>query len=258
MMKLGACAKITQLECIKSLGYDYAEFALNATSKWSDEELDAAQDALKRTQLRAEVFNGFCSSDLRLSYDVDTDAIRAYCQMALPRAERLGCELLVVGSGGARKYPEAIDPSEAKENFKRALCTIADVASAHGIKVAIEPLNRKETNLANTVAETAAICEEIGSEDVGFIADLFHVYKNGEDLADITTYGEHILHAHIARRNDDRHIPCKEDAADLTEFLAALQNAKQCKRMSLEGKFYPDFESAVQEFYELWTAATKN
>lgn len=257
-MKIGVCAKPTRLDCIKSLGYDYAEFALTSTAKWSDEELDAAHAALKRAELRAESFNGFCPSDLYLSHDVDLDAIKTYCQKALPRAERLGCEILVVGSGGARRFPEEFDINAAKDNFKRALCTIADVASAHGIKVAIEPLNRKETNLANTLAEAAEICEAIGRDDVGCIVDLFHVYKNGEDMADIATYGEHILHAHIARRNDDRRIPLTEDAVDLIEFWTALQNARRCKRMSLEGSFHPDFESAVKEFYELWTSVTKN
>ena len=257
-MKIGVCAKSAQLEYVKSLGYDYVEFALSRAAKWSDEELEAALAATARTGLRAEVFNGFCSSDLYLSHDVDLDAIKAYCKTALPRAERLGCEILVVGSGGARNIPEGYDVSAAKDNFKRVLCTVADVASAHGIKVAIEPLNRKETNLANTLAESAEICAEIGREDVGFIVDLFHVYKNGEDMADIAKYNEYILHAHIARRNDDRRIPTREDAADLIEFLAALQDAKHCKRMSLEGRFHPDFESATKEFYELWTSVAKS
>lgn len=76
-MKLGVCAKPAQLEHVKSLGYDYAEFNLTSTTKWSDEEFDAAQDALQRTQLRAEAFNGFCPSDLYLSHDVDLDAIKS-------------------------------------------------------------------------------------------------------------------------------------------------------------------------------------
>lgn len=257
-MKLGVCAKPAQLEYVKSLGYDYAEFNMTSTAKWSDEEFDATLDAQKRSQLRAEVFNGFCPSDLYLSHDIDLDAIKSYCKIALPRAERLGCEILVIGSGGARRIPEGYDTNTAKNDFKRVLCTVAGMASAHGIKAAIEPLNYKETNLANTLAETAKICEEIGRGDVGCIVDLFHVYKNGEDMADIAKYGEHILHAHIARRNDDRRIPCKEDATDLIELLAALKNAKHCKRMSLEGKFYPDFEGATAEFYELWTSVTKN
>ena len=248
-MKFGICTGAEKLEYIKGLGFDYAEGSLSAISKMTDEKFDIVCAALEKTQMSFEAVNGFCSSDLKLSYNIDLKAIKAYAEMALARAARLGTKIVVVGSGGARKIPEGCSVEEAEENFKMALVTVADVASVYGMKVAIEPLS--DDNFIKTLAQAAKICEDIGRDDIGCIVDLFHFYKNGEDMADIAKYGKYILHTHIARMNDDRGAPEAEDADDVKAFVSALESVGYNGRMSLECLYCPDFETAVKNYAEL-------
>ena len=250
-MKFGICTGAEKLEYIKGLGFGYAEWSLSAISKMTDEKFDIVCAALEKTHMSFEAVNGFCSPDLKLSYNIDLKAIKAYAEMALARAARLGTKIVVVGSGGARKIPEGCSVEEAEENFKMALVTVADVASVYEMKVAIEPLNHKECNFINTLADAAKICEDIGRDDIGCIVDLFHFYKNGEDMADIAKYGKYILHTHIARMNDDRGAPAAEDADDVKAFVSALESVGYNGRMSLESSYKPDFDTAVRHYSDL-------
>ncbi len=251
-MKFGICTPLTQAEFVREQGFDYIEPRLKDVASMSDEELREAQNTLARLGMRAETFNLFCPADLRLSCNVDEDSLRAYAKVAFANAERLGGEIAVVGSGKSRTILEGFSLEAAKESFARALERIADVAKEHHMQIVIEPLNRKETDLVNTLADAAELCARIGRPEIGALVDLYHFYRNGEDMADIQTYGEYILHTHIARRNDDRGAPCLENGADdAKEFLAALQSIGYRGRMSLEASSKVDFEESVSRYADL-------
>ena len=250
-MKFGICTGAEKLEYIKGLGFDYAEGNLSAISKMTDEKFDIVCAALEKTHMSFEAVNGFCSPDLKLSYNIDLKAIKAYAEMALARAARLGTKIVVVGSGGARRIPDGCSIEEAEKNFKAVLNIVADVASANGIRIAVEPLNYKECNFINTLADAAKICEKLGREDVGCVLDLYHFYMNGEDMADIEKYGKYIIHVHIARMNEDRGTPTLADADWVTDVVLALERIGYSGRMSLESSHEPDFETAVKNYAEL-------
>ena len=250
-MKFGICTGAEKLEYIKGLGFDYAEGSLSAISKMTDEKFDIVCAALEKTQMSFEAVNGFCSPDLKLSYNIDLKAIKAYAEMALARAARLGTKIVVIGSGGARKIPDGCSVEEAEENFKMALVTVADVASVYGMKVAIEPLNHKECNFINTLADAAKICEELDRDNVGCVLDLYHFYMSGEDMSDIEKYGKHIIHVHIARMNEDRGTPTLADADWVTDAVLALERIGYRGRMSLESSYKPDFDTAVRHYSDL-------
>ena len=248
-MRIGICTGTDNLEYLKSLGFDYVEANLSKLANMSDEEFETVCAELDRTQMPIESVNLFCGAETRLSCGIDPDAIKAYAERALARAARVGVETVVIGSCKARKIPEGYTFEEAKESFCRALEVISDVAVGFGIKIAIEPLS--DDNFIKTLADGAAICEAVGRENVGCIVDLFHFYKNGEDMADIAKYGKYILHTHIARMNDDRGAPSTEDEGDVRAFFSALEGIGYCGRMSLECSYRPDFETAVKNYVDL-------
>ena len=70
-MKFGICTGAEKLEYIKGLGFDYAEGNLSVISKMTDEKFDIVCAALEKTQMSFEAVNGFCSPDLKLSYNID-------------------------------------------------------------------------------------------------------------------------------------------------------------------------------------------
>lgn len=59
----------------------------------------------------------------------------------------------------------------ATENIKYC----ANYAKDNGVKLAIEPLNRFETDLINTVDQGLELLDRIGMDNVGFLLDTFHM-----------------------------------------------------------------------------------
>ncbi|PQZ94715.1 sugar phosphate isomerase [Arthrobacter sp. MYb227] len=60
---------------------------------------------------------------------------------------------------------------------------VADLAAEYGIVLALEPLNRFETDLVNTVAQALELCDLIGRENVGICLDTFHMNIEEKDIA---------------------------------------------------------------------------
>ncbi len=256
-MRLGVCTDYTKLGYIKSLGYDFAEFSLTETSNLSEEKMAEAEAEIARHGIKVEAFNNFCPPDLKLSANVDLEAIRLYCERNFDRAKRLGGEIIVIGSGGARRVPEGVSQEEAEKNFISALNVIADVAAKYGIKIAIEPLNRYEVNLINTLEDAALMAKKVSREEVGYIVDLYHFYRNGEAFADIDKYGAGLFHTNLARMNEDRGAPAMEDIEDVRKFIFALQASGYDNRMSLECTFRPDLVTAVAESAKMFKELNK-
>lgn len=251
-MRFGICAPLPQAEWIRDQGFHYIEPRLKNVAEMGPEDIEAARKTLAKLAIQAETFNLFCASDLRLSCNVDEDALRSYTKVAFAKAARLGGEIIVVGSSKARAILAGFSLEEAKDSFARTLDILADIAKDYHLKIAIEPLNRKETDLVNTLADAAEICEKVSRPEVGALVDLYHFYQNGEDMADIKRYSEYIIHTHIARRNDDRGAPCLENGAnDARDFIAALEDAGYHGRMSLESSSKLGFENSVIGYAQL-------
>ena len=52
---------------------------------------------------------------------------------------------------------------------------LAEHAEAEGVIIALEPLNRYENHMINTLADAASLCEQIGSPHLGIAADTYHM-----------------------------------------------------------------------------------
>ena len=253
-MKIGVCSSIEKAYIAVKAGYDYAELNLKNVAAMTEDEFKAYVDQKNSLGIASPCFNMFCPSAIKLTVNVDTQALSNYAQIAFSRAEEMGAEIVVIGSSGSRKVPEGYDFTAAKESFVRSLALLDSYARRHNIKLAIEPLRVKETNFINTLAEGAEICSLLGSDNVGCTLDLFHFDQNGEPISDIQKYSEFIFHTHLARRNVDRRIPTLDERAEVEEFLNALDAIGYKGKMSLEGEFYPDFESSIVAAMQLFRA----
>jgi sugar phosphate isomerase/epimerase len=245
-MRLGVCTKIANLQTVIKAGYDYIEFNLKWIAELSEEEFARVKETMDASPIKAEATNGFFAPDFPIvGPAVDYERITAYCENALSRAAALGVKVAVLGSGGARNIPEGFDPVEAEGQFIKVLRICGDVAAHHGITVAIEPLQKKETNFINTVAEGLAICNKAAHPAVKCLADYYHVLASGEGFDAIETADGLLIHTHIATRN--RTMPATaEDKALCKEFADALKKCGYNARLSLEGRFGEDFTDAIQ------------
>lgn len=83
---------------------------------------------------------------------------------------------------------------------------VGDALIAHGVTLAIEPLNRFETYFLNTAADAARLCDEVNHPNVGVLFDTFHANIEEKDIAaGYRTVGRHLKHVHTCE--NDRGIP---------------------------------------------------
>ena len=78
-----------------------------------------------------------------------------------------------------------LDEKARREQWRRAVDSL-QVAAAYGaersIKLAIEPLNRFETDLVNTVDQGLRLIDDIGADNVGLLLDTFHMNIEEKDI----------------------------------------------------------------------------
>ena len=101
-MKIGVCCNINKTRIAAAVGYDYAEFNLSKIAKMTDDEFDALITEKNSIGLPIPTFNGAFPSDIRLNVGVDMNILSSYAEKAFSRAQRLGGEIVVVGSSGSR------------------------------------------------------------------------------------------------------------------------------------------------------------
>lgn len=91
------------------------------------------------------------------------------------------------------------------------------------MKLSIEPLNRFETSLFNTVDQTMQLIESVDHPQLGLLLDTFHMNIEERDLgAAIRLAGDRVFHFHAC--GNDRGAPGGDtiDWADIREALAAI------------------------------------
>jgi D-psicose/D-tagatose/L-ribulose 3-epimerase len=117
------------------------------------------------------------------------------------------------------------EPEERKAQLALATESIrvaADDAAGRGVKLALEPLNRFETDMINTVEQGVALVEQIGRSNVGLLIDTFHMNIEEKSLpAAIRRAGRHIFEFHAC--SSDRGTP-GEDHLDWARIVKAFRD----------------------------------
>lgn len=91
---------------------------------------------------------------------------------------------------------------ESRAALVDALRRVAATAETTGTVVYLEPLNRYEDYLVNTLADAVSIVEEIDSSGVAVIADTFHMSIEESDVgASIRAAGSRIAHVQLGDTN---------------------------------------------------------
>ena len=92
------------------------------------------------------------------------------------------------------------------ERGRDGLARVGEHAASCGVMLAIEPLNRFESDLVNTVEQGLRLCEEVGVASVGLLLDTFHMNIEEKDLAgSIRRAGARLFH--VQASENDRGAP---------------------------------------------------
>lgn len=245
-MKFGVCCGVDKLPLLVRYGYDYIELNFSDIAQAEENRFAEICEQIQRYGISAESFNCFFPWGTSLNAGVDYEWIRGYAEKGFDRAAKLGGKIAVIGSGNARKVPDGYDRGLAAEQFVKVLSLCGDIAQKHGMQIALEPLRAEETDFINTVEEGLEMSKRVGHASVKCLADFFHMSMNGEPLDAVKNSDGLIIHTHIARADADRRIPNESDTETCAKWASALKSIGYNGRMSLEGVYYPDFETAIR------------
>ena len=118
------------------------------------------------------------------------------------RCKLAGVKVVVLGSGEARRVPPGFDSATARRQFIEVAGKMALLAEKQGIVIAMENLNRSETNFGNTVLDVLAMAKEINRPGFKVTADIYHMLREDESPASIREAGSWLVHCHIAEEKD--------------------------------------------------------
>jgi sugar phosphate isomerase/epimerase len=210
-----------------ALGFRFREESV--VRSFSPRKVDETEFAAMLPRFRASgcrvlSANVFLPGELKLlGPDRDEPAILGYADTVFRRCAAAGLHIVVLGSGGSRKIPEGYDRALARREFVETARKLATLAGRYGITLAMENLNRGETNFGNTLAEVTGIARDVDDPHFRVTADIFHMLRESEPPSAIAIAGKLLVHCHIAE-NRDRAGPGTH-GEDFRPYLAALQLA---------------------------------
>ncbi|MBQ9819185.1 MAG: sugar phosphate isomerase/epimerase [Bacteroidales bacterium] len=231
---IGICG-LDHASAAVACGLDYLEAGVASflVPEMDDEAFAVRRRAADTLGLPIYSANGFFPGDIRVvGPDADLERAVRYSETALRRASEVGMKVLVLGSSRSRQIPEGFSREEAEAQFLALLKGIAPAAEKYGVLVAIEPLQKEESNFINTVREGADLARRAGSPNICVLADLFHMAREKEDPADIVEAADKLVHCHIAECA--RRTPPGVDGDDFTPYFKALRQIGYKGRISFE------------------------
>lgn len=234
-VKVGYCTSLKNADAAKAAGFDYVEVSATEVAALSDAEFDAAAAHAKQIGMPTPAANLFVPQTIKVvGPEVSLEQQTAHLKKVMSRLSTLGVEILVFGSGGARRVPDGFDRDEAWKQLVDFSRRAAEAAKADGITVAIEPLRKQETNIVNTAAEGLELVNAVNHPNFQLMIDFYHLASEHEDPAIVLKAKDHLRHLHVANPNG-RVFPQRWDEFDYAPFFANLKAIGYDKRISMEG-----------------------
>ena len=233
-MRIGVCIPFDKLEAAEKLGFDYVEFGASRVYALSDAEFDALKARVEKCGIKPECYSGMFPSGFRLVGKDETpqEQIKEYLHKTFSRIKALRGRLVVFGSSGARNRDRGYKPAKAYGELTANTRLIGNIAAEYGLYIAIEPLNSGETNMINTLREGADLRDAVGLQNVGLLADFYHLRKEREDMREVLAVGR-LIHVHVARKSGRRYPKrLKEDCYE--DFFNNLKKINYNGGVSIE------------------------
>lgn len=236
-MRFGCCGGIADAPLIRDAGFDYLELPVGTLMSATDE--DAYQRIMHEVLavgLPIEACNVFIPATLKITGPhVEQEPLWHYAATALQRMGEIGVRICVFGSGGARSIPEGFDRAIAGDQLATFLDHVQETSARHGVRVVIEPLNRGESNVFNSVAESDEFTQSRGLSGIGVLADLYHLSVEGETYDGMVAAGDRLGHVHVA--DADRSAPGEGAATDYAGFFQTLKRMGYAGAVSIEARW---------------------
>jgi sugar phosphate isomerase/epimerase len=192
----------TNVARIASYGYHGVELAIRDPQLVNADELEAV--VAGHGLAVPAIGTGQAWGEERLSFTSDDPAVRraavARVKSHVPLARRFGALIILGLIRGIT--PSGQSQEQSMAYLVEALQDCAAVASTEGVRFALEPLNRYETDLVHTVDQGLDLIRRVGAQNFGLLLDTFHMNIEEPCIeASIRAAGDCIFHFHVADSN---------------------------------------------------------
>jgi len=229
---------------VAGLGFDVLEICVEDPSLITAE---VVADAVGAAGLGVSVCGAF-GPDRDLSHeDAGTrEQGVAYLRGCIDLAQAVGAPI-VVGPMYSAVGKTRLLPEEDRERQRRwaaeSLRAAGEYAGERGVGLGIEPLNRFETDLVNTVEQGLDLCERIDLDNVGLLLDTFHMNIEEKSIPDaIQQAGDRLRHFHACE--NDRGTP-GAGHVDWIPVLAAIRDVGYDGHVTIES-FTPEIQEIAR------------
>ena len=187
---------------IAGWGYDGVELAIRDPSLVDADELQRVVSS-HGLQVPA-IGTGQAWGEEGLSFTSDDPDVRAAAieriKSHVPLASRFNAVIILGLIRGIT--PEGQTHEQSMAYLVEALQDCAAVAAETGVRFALEPLNRYETDLIHTVTDGLDLIDRVGAENFGLLLDTFHMNIEEPVIEkSIRACGDRIFHFHVADSN---------------------------------------------------------
>jgi len=210
------------LQSLKDCGFDGVEVPVGSGGEDDYTALGKVLDdmGLERTAVFAvdEAANPV-SADAAIR-EAAVEALRE----GVAKCQALGATRLVGPFHSAYKTFTGVGPTDAeRDRSAEVLRRAAEEGEAAGVLLAVEPLNRFECYLMNTVADARAVIDRVDHSHCGILYDTHHMHIEEKDVTDaVERAADRINHVHVSE--SDRGTPGTGQVA-WTKTLKALHAA---------------------------------
>jgi D-psicose/D-tagatose/L-ribulose 3-epimerase len=226
------------LATIAAAGFDGVELPLENAG---DLDAHATASLLKEHGLSAWVVGAMAPGrDLVATSPGAVAATQDYLRSCVDLAATVGapsvCGPFYAGTG--RVWPMSPDEREtAYAEWREHLSPVADYAGERGVRLGIEPLNRYETSLVNTVDQALTGLGPLLGQGVGVALDTYHLnIEERSSAGAIRAAGDHLVHVQVC--GNDRGAP-GGDQTDWPAIVRALDEVGYDGPLTIES-FTPD------------------
>lgn len=157
-----------------------------------------------------------------------------YINDSLETASQLGAPVVSVCPGHTL-FGQTV--ADGWQRLVDSLSTICVRAMQYGIRIAIEPADRYETDLLATTSDAMRLVRQIGAPNLGVVLDTGHAHVTGESFATaLAAMGDRLFHVHIDDNSGqrDQHLIPGDGTIDLRDFIARVRSAGYTGYMSAE------------------------
>jgi sugar phosphate isomerase/epimerase len=233
--EIGVCTDFLNYPVIEEAGYSYIEESVQnfLVPLESESVFNEKLGLMKKSRLPVPSMNNFIPGKLKsVGPDAVHDEILKYAETTFRRAQIVGVKNIVFGSGGSRRIPDGFPGETARQQFISLCKKISPVAEKYDVVIVLEPLNRSECNILNSVADGGEIVNIVNHKNFRLLADIYHMLRENESPESIIKYGNLIRHIHIAE-NAGREAPGINNE-DFTPYFRALKEINYRGLMSVE------------------------